>query len=99
MASGRPVVAGRIGGIPELLIDGETGLLCNPGDPAELGTKVLRLMKERYLAKEMGMKGRERIEKHFRVEEHIRGYSAILKRISGKSAPELSRTASSVHGQ
>ena len=82
MASGRPVVAGRIGGIPEIVIDGETGLLCSPGDPDDLSSKLLRLLRDRELAGKMGMSGRERVEKHFSLDEHIKGYFEILKKAS-----------------
>jgi glycosyltransferase involved in cell wall biosynthesis len=83
MASGRPVVAGRIGGIPEIVIDGETGLLCTPGDPDDLSNKLLRLLRDKKLAGEMGIRGRDRVEKHFSLEIHIKGYFDILKKISG----------------
>lgn len=94
MASGRPVVAGRIGGIPELVVDGQTGLLCTPGDPVDLGNKLLILMKDKERATEMGRKGRERVEKHFRLDDHMKGYFDILGKIPGKTAPKIGKTPS-----
>jgi glycosyltransferase involved in cell wall biosynthesis len=89
MASGRAVVAGNIGGIPEIVIGGETGLLCTPGDPEDLSRKILRLLKDKEMATEMGMMGRKRIETHFGLEDHLKGYFDILKKISGESLAEL----------
>jgi glycosyltransferase involved in cell wall biosynthesis len=65
MAAGLPVVASRTGGIPEQVIDGETGYLVEPGDVAGLGAAIERLAKdpERRLA--FGLAGQRRIREHF----------------------------------
>ena len=47
MAAGLPVVASRVGGVPELVVDGETGLLVEPGDPDELAAALGRLLADR----------------------------------------------------
>lgn len=60
MASGLPVVASRVGGIPEVVVDGETGLLVEPGNASEIASAVLRLAESPGLRARMGARGRER---------------------------------------
>jgi glycosyltransferase involved in cell wall biosynthesis len=67
----RPVVATRTGGTPEILLDGETGLLFEPGDSSQLAARVVRLLKDPELAKKLGTAGRERVENHFSRERHL----------------------------
>ena len=57
---GKPVVAGRSGGIPDAVIDGETGVLVDPLDPAEIADAVTRLLTEPDLAARLGRGGRRR---------------------------------------
>lgn len=61
MAAGLPVVGTRVGGIPELVADGETGLLVNPGDPESLADALVRLLSDEQLGSEMGRKGRLKV--------------------------------------
>ncbi len=70
MAAGLPVVATRVGGIPEVVEDGRTGLLVEPGDPPALSAALERLVSEVVTRKEMGQQGRERA-KLFSWEETI----------------------------
>jgi glycosyltransferase involved in cell wall biosynthesis len=60
-----PVVATRVGGIPEVVADGETGLLVPPSDPAALAAAIRRLGGDRRLRHRMGLAGRERVESLF----------------------------------
>lgn len=60
MAAGRPVVATGVGGLPELVADGETGLLVRPGDPTSLAGALTRLTADRNLARDLGAAGRRR---------------------------------------
>lgn len=61
-ALGRPVVASSIGGIPEILDDGETGYLFCPGNEQDLAEKMLRLQGDRASCRHMGRQGRVKIE-------------------------------------
>ncbi len=63
MAEARPVVASRAGSIPEVVEEGVTGLLIEPGDEAGLADALLRLLTDRKLAAEMGAAGRRRQER------------------------------------
>jgi len=60
MAAGRPVIASQIGGLPDLVIDGETGLLIPPGDRAALHEAMLRIITDPDLRERMGQAGKER---------------------------------------
>jgi glycosyltransferase involved in cell wall biosynthesis len=59
MASGTPVVASRLDGLPEVVRDGETGFLVTPGDVGELHERLGQLLGNRALAARMGARGRE----------------------------------------
>jgi glycosyltransferase involved in cell wall biosynthesis len=59
------VVASRVGGIPEVVVDGETGLLVEPGDVTALAQALGRLLADPALAARMGQAGRRRVEAHF----------------------------------
>ncbi|MHB1561330.1 MAG: glycosyltransferase [Isosphaeraceae bacterium] len=79
MASGIPVVASRIGGLPFTVSDEVTGLLCEPGDPASLARQIARLLDDPRLRRRMGQEGRRRFEEEFTWESVIeRHYRPIL---------------------
>lgn len=65
MACETPVVCSHIGGMPELVVDGETGLLVPPGDSAALGEAVERLLDDPATARRWGAAGRERVLARF----------------------------------
>ena len=64
-STGLPVISTKVGGITEFLVDNENGFLIEPGDPTQLTQKLLTLLKDPKLAKEMGMRGRKLIEEKF----------------------------------
>ena len=65
MASGTPVVCSRLGGLPEVVQDGETGFLVTPGDVEELHDRVATLLGDPRLAAQMGRRGRELVLERF----------------------------------
>jgi len=65
MAHGRPVVASAVGGLRDLVIDGETGILVPPGDVAALRAALERLLADPVERQRLGQAGRERIAEHF----------------------------------
>jgi glycogen synthase len=65
MGCGTPVVASRVGGIPEVVVDGETGWLVEPGDPAALGRALRHALEDGERGRRMGAAGRRRVEQHF----------------------------------
>jgi L-malate glycosyltransferase len=68
MASGVPVVASRVGGLPEVVVEGETGLLVEPNDPAALGRALEALAADPERAASMGAAGRRRVEAEFTLD-------------------------------
>jgi glycosyltransferase involved in cell wall biosynthesis len=62
---GAPLVAARSGGIPDIVRDGETGLLFPPGDPAALAAALERLARDPTLARELAARGRVHVLEHF----------------------------------
>ncbi len=72
---GKAVVASRVGGVPEIVVDNETGLLVSPGNPTELAAAMMRLVCEPSLAAEMGRRAKRRVETMF---DPARYYSEFL---------------------
>jgi glycosyltransferase involved in cell wall biosynthesis len=82
MASGTPVVASRIGGVPEIVRDGETGFLVEPGNVAELRHRIEELLGDRALATRMGAAARDHVVDRFTwdhvAERTARAYEDVL---------------------
>src|SRR6184192_1254954 len=85
MASARPVVSTRLAGIPELVVDGETGVLVSPGDPTALTEALAQLVCDRELRLRYGRAGLTRIEQHFRVEDTVAPLLKLFKKASAAS--------------
>ncbi len=84
MAQGLPVVGSAVSAIPEVVVDGETGLLCPPRDVHALAAALRLLLADPERRERMGTAGRARVEAHFSaarmVEETIALYQAVLGR-------------------
>jgi len=72
MSLARPIVASRVGGIPEFVEDGVTGLLVEPRDPAALAHAVVRLLHDRSLAGTLGHNARELVRERYCVDLMVR---------------------------
>lgn len=79
-AQGKPVVGSRIGGIPELVSEGESGLIFEPGDSDAFAEQMLVLWNDRNLAIGMGKAARERVETHFGPAVHYEKMMEIYER-------------------
>lgn len=86
MAAGRPVVTTRVGGNPELVLDGETGLLVEPADPPALAAAVTRLLTDTREARRLGASGLERARRCFSTAAMVRDYEAIYDEALGGPA-------------
>lgn len=90
MAAGLPVVASDVGGLRELVVEGETGLLVPPADPEALAAALQGLLADRALRRRLGAAGRARAEARFDLapfrRAHLEVYRRELAEI-GRSAP------------
>jgi glycosyltransferase involved in cell wall biosynthesis len=83
MACGLPVVGTPTGGIPDFLIDGRTGLFCDPERPATIADAVLRLLRDRTLARELGRAGRALVAERYRWEAVAERIGALYDGLLG----------------
>jgi glycosyltransferase involved in cell wall biosynthesis len=88
MAAGVPVVATRVGGTPEIVEDGVSGLLVSPGDPEALAAAISRLLQDKTLAKQLGETARRRVFGRYSLEQAVasteRLYDDLLLRARQK---------------
>lgn len=80
LAAERPVVASRLSGIPELVVDGETGLLVPPGDAAALAAALRRLLEDAELGRRLGRGGRQLVGREFSLAGTTAELLAVLDR-------------------
>jgi len=86
MASGIPVIASRIGGLPFTVADGATGLLFESGNVDDLAAKIETLLDDRPLRERMGRAARKRFEEHFTWEKIIeKHYRRLLAPIATRT--------------
>ncbi|MEO7986918.1 MAG: glycosyltransferase family 4 protein [Gemmatimonadales bacterium] len=83
MAAGKPVVASRIGGIPEYVSDGITGLLVPPGDADALVNAVIALLEDRSRLSEFGRRGRVRVAELFDGERTNAAIEGLFREVTG----------------
>jgi glycosyltransferase involved in cell wall biosynthesis len=79
MAMGRPIVATRTGGTPELVPDGVTGRIFPPGDAEALAAALDALLADTALREALGTAGRQRMEAHFSLERHLQQMAAVYR--------------------
>ncbi len=84
-ALGKPVIGSRIGGIPELVRDGETGLTFEPGNAEDLRAKVKLLISNPDMVSEMGRTARRFVEEKLNPEIHYQGLMKIYELAVEKS--------------
>ncbi len=83
MACSRAIVATRAGGIPEVVEDGENGLLVPPRDHAAMAQAIVRLLKDEALRRQMGDAGFSRVRSRFTVERMVAETAAVYARVAG----------------
>lgn len=76
MAVGTPVVATRVGGIPEIISDGNTGLLVSPADPGALAGAIERLLDNLNLRERIRINAHRRVAEYFDVQRMVAQYEA-----------------------
>ncbi len=86
MATGLPVVGTRVGGIREVIVDGETGFFVSPAAPAELAARVGELLADPKLRRRMGRAGRRRVEERFSHEVYAARILALYRELGASAA-------------
>lgn len=92
MSFGLPVVATRVGGNPELVEDGRTGLLVPPKDPEAFTAAVVRLLRDPDLRMALGREGRRRVRSEFSLPQVARRYSKLYEEVLETEAGPRSET-------
>jgi glycosyltransferase involved in cell wall biosynthesis len=87
MAAGLPAIATRVGGIPEIVDDGRTGLLVRRDDPAQLADALCRLMADERLAAALGAAARQRIRSSYSFERMTAQFEALYATELGRRQP------------
>ena len=85
MSTGLPVVATRVGGNPELVIEGQTGLLVTAGDPLAMAAAIEHYLREPGLMQQHGRAGRRKIEQDLSLEKMVEGYLAVYDAVMAES--------------
>jgi glycosyltransferase involved in cell wall biosynthesis len=81
MAMGKPLISTNVGGIPEVVMDGVTGILVPPGNSEELARAIMQLLNDRELRDSLGREGRRRVEEHFTLQAHVQRIQEIYGEI------------------
>jgi glycosyltransferase involved in cell wall biosynthesis len=81
MATGLPVIATRVGGNPEVVVDGETGVLVSPSDPIAMANSIRTYVQNPELRLRHGKAARKRAVEHFSIEKMVEGYLSVYDEV------------------
>lgn len=81
----RPVVATRVGGLPEVITHRATGLLVEPEDPAALADAIAFLLSHPETAEQFGQAGRRQAQERFALEPYVDAYDALYRRLTARA--------------
>ena len=85
MALERPVIASNIGGLSEIVLPNETGLLVAPNDPNAIAESARKIIKDPDIAQSMGKRGRTRVEENFNSEKQMKQVFSIISETASRS--------------
>ncbi len=88
MAAGLPVVASRVGSVPDLVVDGDSGLLVEPADDTALHRSLLHLLNDPETRKTMGANARGRVMAGYSAATMAAGYQALYSAALGHRSPQ-----------
>lgn len=80
---GKPVIASNVGGVRELVLNGQTGILFKAGNIKQLAESILCLLNEEYKAVKMGKNGRRFVEESFQIERIVNKLEKVYEEIVG----------------
>ena len=98
LASGCPVVATRVGGVPDVVTDGEDGFLVEPGDVEELAARLAQLANDPDLRGRMGAAGRERMRSRYAVDRLIDDIDRLYRDLLERKGVDPASVATSAGG-
>lgn len=78
MAAGLPVVSTKHAGIPDVVVENETGFLGDENDIEQMATLIMKIAEDRGLAKTMGIKGKTRISNYFTLDKHLETINQLI---------------------
>lgn len=99
MAAGLPVVATRVGGTPEVVVEGTTGLLVEPARPDQLAAALVELCRRRHDWRAMGRSGRDRVEAHFNATRMVDDYTQLYEQLYTAKTARRHHTGRTRSGQ
>ncbi len=85
MAMKRPVVATLAGGVPEIVKENLTGFLVQPANPTDLAQAIQKILRNPSLGEQFGQAGRQRVEQHFSLRQHVSAIESIYHYILGRA--------------
>ena len=92
MLAAKPVVASDVSSVPEIVVDGETGVLVPPDDPEELARALLGVLQDPVRGEQLGSAGRQRARSEFSVERMASGTLDVYDRaLAGRRSPSSAR--------
>lgn len=93
-----PVVAPRVGSIPETVRDGDTGYLVEPGDASAMASRIAMLLEDETARRRLGKSGRELVVNHWSLDNMVRGYERLIAGIYSSKCPRsVARGAGGSH--
>ncbi len=92
-ACGVPVVATRVGSIPDTVIEGQTGLLVRPGDVDGIAAAVAGLLQDESSRRRMGHAARQNVERNWSLDRMVHGYEDLIERIYAEKVTRYSQPA------
>jgi glycosyltransferase involved in cell wall biosynthesis len=86
MATAKPVIAPRVGSIPDSVVDGQTGFLTEPGNVDQVAARLQELLSHPDQARAMGALGRTLVERRWSLDNMVNGYQRLIEEIYGRKA-------------
>ena len=96
MATGKPIVATSVGGIPEVILHEQTGLIVPPQDPAAIAQALLRLMRDPLLARRLGDAAKAMHQQELTPGVMARKLETVYRGLAGRTVERLNETADSL---
>lgn len=81
MSASKPVIGTAVGGIPEIIVDGVTGILVSPRSPDELAQAIIAILRNPDMARQMGQAGHQRVQTLFGLERHVNEIEKIYEEL------------------